>query len=552
MYKKFDPADLVLIDEFPREQILRWFPKRPTVKILIVADTSVSFTSSFGIGKVIDLIRDNADGYVKFEVDLARLGTKSSTLSVAASPGPKQAKFTNFRFKSQVNGDHILDGYDEVWCFGFAPGNDGSTNDDNIWNDAYASDDDDLEVLTKWMNAGGGVLAMGDHHYLGASMCARIPRVGTMRRWTNLQDVPPIDGTDRFDTNQPNDPSQDPALFASPAVIPGDVQRDDVPQPIEWRRYPLQSLFFFEKRYRPHPLLCGGDLGVIDVLPDHPHEGWVYEDADIKDDKTYTFNTFSGDEYPSAGPVQPMPEAIAWANTLPDPPYNHDKGASPYKRFAVIGAYDGDPVEVGRVVVDSTWHHWMDMNIEGLEAESPDTEYQKIVRYFRNCAVWLAREGQRKKMLTYSAFWSTLTAVSYEEFGYRQPIFTLGGKAIDVIGQSTSECLVRDWLDIFLPIELIEIWRTKIPIPDPCWSCPPIDLMHRAIMGGIMQELVELSGKFQTLRTDPKAELALTEEHFDKAVRLGVRTGVAAFMKSVRENLSELERVAELGGRKAT
>src|SRR5688572_4840409 len=105
MTNKFEFNRLVLA-EINHEQIIRFFPRRPTVRVLIVADTSVSFTTDFGIGMVVDLIRANADGYVNFVVDLARLGTKTSTISVNSAPGPRGAKYLNFRFASQLAGQY--------------------------------------------------------------------------------------------------------------------------------------------------------------------------------------------------------------------------------------------------------------------------------------------------------------------------------------------------------------------------------------------------------------------------------------------------------------
>ncbi len=548
MQIRFDPRDLVIAERVPFENLLPLFPLRPTVRVLIVADTSVSFTTSFGVGKVIDLIRANVDGYVRFDVDLARLGVQGSTLLVDSTPGAKEAKYTNFRFSSQVNGDHVLDDYDEVWCFGFAPGNDGSSDDGNISSSPYASTDQDLAVLTQWMNAGGGVLAMGDHHYLGAAMCGSIPRVRSMRRWSNAQGVPPINGPERLDTHRPQNPAQDPSIDPTPDVIPSGAQSDDVPQVIDWKRYSVWAPFIFERRYRPHPVLCGGDLGVIDVLPDHAHEGWIYEDHEIDLGATYSFAGTSGDEYPSAGGAQPSPEVIAWANTLPDPPYNHAKGPAPARRFGVIGAYDGDAVDVGRVLVDSTWHHWMDINLNGLDAESPDTEFQKIARYFRNCAVWLAREHQRQRMLQYSTFWGLLHATAFEEFGPAASLHLLGGKAIDVIGRLTSECLVRDWINIFVPVRLREELRIPHPIPDPCWSCPPFELLQRAVLGGVVEQFLPLRRELQQLQQDPDCRPDLSPEHFAAAAEKGAAKGLEVFHEAVSANIGRLRRVEDLRG----
>lgn len=544
-----EKREFVLPDRLSFGDLKRFILWRPTVRILVVADTAVSFTGEFGVGMLIDLIRENVDGYVRFKVDLARLGTRTQSLIVVDSPGPREPKYSNFRFSSEHGDKRVIADYDEIWCFGFAPGNDGSSNDNNIWNSPYASTDQDLAVLTEWMNAGGGMLAMGDHHYLGAAMCAKIPRVRSMRRWTNAQNVPPIAGPDRLDTNQPQNASQNPESTPNPAEIPFDAQEDDVPQPIEWRRYAGWSLVLGERRYRPHPVLCGKNLGVIDVLPDHAHEGWVYEDDEINLSATYDFGVVSGDEYPSVGSLQPRPEVIAWANTLPDPPYNHDKGTVPARRFGLIGAYNGDAADVGRVLVDSTWHHWFDINLVGLEAEENDTEYQKIVRYFRNTAVWLARKSQRRQMLTSTTFLSVIKASYFEDFVLPRTVFDLGTQAIDVLGRETSDCLVRDWVSVFEPPVLTgELEEphpdSKPPVgppPDPCWSCPPPELLHRSVLGGIVQEVLPLRDELYRLYADPDAKVELSPERFARSAEKGAQRGVDAFWGSVKDNLENLQ-----------
>ena len=58
------------------------------------------------------------------------------------------------------------------------------------------------------------------------------------------------------------------------------------------------------------------------------------------------------------------------------------------KRFPVIGAYDGDDVGIGRVVVDSTWHHWFSYNLHGFREENPSV-YEGMQVYYRNVGLWL-------------------------------------------------------------------------------------------------------------------------------------------------------------------
>jgi len=105
----------------------------------------------------------------------------------------------------------------------------------------YSSTPAELTVLTEWMDNGGGVLAMGDHNFLGSAMCWNIPRVGTMRAWlkddNDGRSVPNRTGTDRHDTNRPQNASQDASQTPNPAMIPNSVERDAIAQPLEWKKY---------------------------------------------------------------------------------------------------------------------------------------------------------------------------------------------------------------------------------------------------------------------------------------------------------------------------
>jgi hypothetical protein len=541
------------------ESILKFF-RRPTVRILVVTDTLVTFDTSFGIGAVVDEIRASDPGYADFVVDLARWGATNEPFAenAAATQSNRVPRYTGFRFSSQnAGGGLVIDEYDEIWCFGFAPGNDGSTSDANIWNSPYAATEADLAAAARWMDNGGGMLAMGDHHYLGAAMCARIPRVRSMRRWTNQQAVPPIGGPQRVDTNQPMNAAQDAAATANPAEIPGFAQEDAVPQPLEVRLHSAGGIAAVLGRSRPHPLLCGQSLGVIDVLPDHPHEGIVFEDAQVDTTATYSFDggAASGDEYPVGATTQPKPEVVAWGNTLPDPPYNQNKGDSPAKRFGIIGAYDGDGATVGRVVVDATWHHWMDMNILDLRAENGD-EWKKIRQYFVNTAVWLARSGQRSRMLWYSTFWSTLSAQTIEEFHVARSVFWLGRGAFDVIGQAASDCLVFDWLidvrEVFDRFALLEIPR--IPDLGPvCLTCPPLEVFAEAALGGLVRRLLPARDAVLAGHVE---ELKAFDEELDELGPAGLRDGLAELTepleqvsRAYREYARTLEEVVG-GGRK--
>jgi len=540
---KLDIAHLDTILERDRFEYINpgfIFRFRPvTLKILIVVDGSIGFsTTGFGLGLVVDTLRDPVYNYVRFEVTLA---DRDGPASEDIDPDPYQPRYTGFRFnRSEPDGSSTLDKYHQVWCFGFHPGNTGFTSDDSIENPVYAPlSDSELAVLTRWMNEKkGGVLAMGDHHFLGASMCYRIPRVRTMRRWTNAQGVPPISGFNRYDTNRPATPAQENIAGGSPAVIPFGNQGDTVPQPIEVKRFSLSSNLVLLRKYRPHPIFCDPKRGVINILPDHPHEGRLYEDGEVTIDDGYNFNGYAGQEYPEVGGMRPTPEVIAWANTLSDPPYNFSKGPTPARRFGLVSIYDGHQADVGRVVVDTTWHHWFSENLIGMRNDTTTDYYERIQTYFRNVGIWLATPSQRSRMLTVANWYSLFTVQGVQEFTRVDSIRVLGSTAKDILGRSVSKCVISEWLiDLIRP----EIFQRldKIFIDDPiCLTCPPFELLEDYVLGGIIKEMLPLKESLTLEQKFGREEVGdIDEEKLVSLVSQGMKEGFATFAKDYTESI---------------
>lgn len=486
------------------------------VKILLVVDGPISFSQTgFGLGLVLDTLRDPAYDYVRFELDLAT--RDGATPSENPSPGPYEIRYHGFRFDQTTDsGNLIIDQYDQIWLFGFAPGNDAGP-DSNIESDYRRLSDMELIRLTGWMNEHqGGLLAMGDHDYLGATMCWKVPRIRHMRRWTNAQNVPPIGGLGnpdthlRHDTNQPRTPGQ---LAGTDTIYFGN-QGDTKPQSIDVKRYYIgRGPFIFQSNYEPHPILCSRDYGVIDILPDHPHEGWVYEDDEVDPNASYSWSegdsSISGDDFPEVDGHREMPEVIAWATTTPNPPYMLAKGPSPEKRFGVIGVYDGHQADVGRVATDATWHHWFSENLVGMKNDDTTEHYEKLQDYFRNVAVWLSRPAQQSRMLSVASWNSLFTAQAIQELGPRVSPFILGPSAEDVLGRRVPRCTFRRWIRDFLLPEIYPWWRERLRDPI-CLSCPPFELLDAAALGILIEEMLPLR--------DESIEKNLSGRELEKAV----------------------------------
>lgn len=551
------------IEDYLIPELRPILPRPVRVNILFLCEgLSFDTENGFSFKLLIDLIRDNsAVKYANFDVTLASWAANpGSTVQKDSTPGTYQATYSNYRFASLDPDDSslILDSFDEVWMFGISPNNNFAIDAATILGSVICPTPADLVALTRWMNNGGGVLAMGDHASLGAHLCARIPRVWSMRRWTDEDGAPPRIDEDRVDTNQPMWDSQDPAVTASPDTIPFAAQSDDVPQKIELKRYNTYGRFF--RSWRPHPILCGGDLGMIDVLPDHPHEGWVNEDSVINLNANIMIDSIPADlepkEYPTISGVQPKPEVIAWGNTLPAPPHIQEKGASPAKRFGVIGAYDGQPASLGRVVVDSTWHHWMSINLSGSYEtdvdgdpdvpgnqdlvgfqEADNTSYKKIITYYRNVAVWLAPKNKQQKMLAYVAFWGAMSTHTFEDWVLDTPIYVLGAEGKDVLGRSVSACFLSHWVfdlipEHFLPHEVIppfDEFDPTDPIGPVCLTCPPFEALENLAFGVLLNKMIAFR---QKILSNPKKISKMCSDDLEE--------NLLSIFESARKDASEI------------
>lgn len=519
---------------------------RTIIRILVVVDGSISLTeapSGFGVGRIVRLLRESHVGCTHFSVDTARRG----------GGGGGTPTYSGFRFDQRDGAAPLINKYDEIWCFGFNPDNNNDPDSNITHPGALPTSDSELTELTRWMNNGGGLLAMGDHDYLGASMCHRIPRIRSMRRWTNAQSCPPQFGFNRHDTNQPFNPNE----MAGSEEIEFLRQEDSLPQKIDWVPWLVQRTAIFQVRKRPHPILCHPTHGPIDVMPDHPHEGWCYENHEINLTAPLNVPGLSGDEYPLAPDgTRPAPTLIAYGTTTPDPPFQLEKGASPKKRFGMISVYDGRPANVGRVATDSTWHHWFDENITEIEAAG-GTNWAKISRYYLNVAVWLAPPTPLNWCIAGYVLASHFTYLGFQEYSPKLNIFELGKPLHTQLTRYLGPC----WVSSFVldRIQLVDndfwawlkdrlFWKDGVPIPrgDPCLSCPPFELVEIAVMGGLVRSTFPVAEKVRAhVERNGDKELKVKPEDLVELQLEGTRQGLKEFRTALKRSVEELRTLAK-------
>ena len=441
------------------------------IRILFVIDGRITVSSKpdeFGLGLVLDTLRDPAFAWwVRFEV------------TVACRDDPERFRFTNDGFK--------IDDFDQIWFFGDWPGlfaNNPNVGDEVI-GDYDPLDHAELRMLAQWMDRGGGVFAAGDHSLLGASMCHRIPRVRTMRRWTHAQDVPPFVGDGRNET-----------LVHGPGVE-DDWEGDQWPQQI----YPVlrpNAHPFAVYGGSPHPILCGR-AGMIEHFPDHMHEGGVFADDEVRLNDPLDIEGYNVEEYPTADPVIAYAAATTTAHATVGPevyrirprPHVIAYGLTSHlavpRPFPMISTYDGDLVGLGRVVVDSTWHHWFSFNLVGLRDLAPGS-YAGMQDYYRNVALWLSSPAQRASML-FAATWGVLIGSQPGAFDAVLGIRRIGERVVDVIGRTVPECMLNE---LVATVAMLPSAAPAEGADDRSWIWAPSgSTLNTLVVGGIAIRMVE-------------------------------------------------------------
>lgn len=493
---------------------LRWGPAK--IKVLIVTDGAYyNETDGFGLGIA---LKDAFDSSHPEHPSYARFNFTRATHQ-QQYPGNYQP---DPGFDGILLTDAVLKDFDQLWLFGVKGGN------------PYLQASE-VTAIENFMNSGGGVLAMGDHEDMGLGLCGQIKRVRSMRKWWFTSPPPPagmIKAPDSTDLTR-NDTVH--------AITPGGnvnlgQQNDATPQTIypnyryAWNWWkPLRRVKY------PHPILCG-PRGAIRVMPDHAHEG----DCIMPD------SSFSA-EYPGAVPVEIIARGRnvvgrskpAGMNTITDP-----------REFGLIGVWDGHDARAdkGRVVVDSTWHHWFNVNLEGLRAEN-GTEYKDILAYFRNVAIWLSPKTQQHAMrragtlifmLSPSMIEHTLTLRDFRA----DNLYPLGVYARDALGRVAPQCQSTAWFVLwteqFMPKAMLKAATARQFDEKPdLIEITAMEIMSATILGGIVNSLAI------ALNQRNFEKLESMQEELDKIAEQGARYGAEIGLKQLSKAQSQLKALAK-------
>jgi hypothetical protein len=490
-------------------------------KILMVTDGSLGFGAGFfGLSEFVSIV--TAAGH---------------TVSTAHRSGGNSASIAGaFVFNTAATPVSTAN-YDQIWLFGFS---------------TTAITPAEQTTLANFMKAGGGLFATGDHLTLGQGMGGNIPRVRGMRNWSGI----PMSSPSRLDT-------------VIDAGIDNIKQFNDQANAVPQRTYPVffsnGGDDFVAASWAVHPVLRHSS-GAVDCMPDHPHE------SECLAPPTVAGNFAGVEEWPTpigggariAADVVSVSVSAGRFVVSGAPTPSGTKPPVKPRCFGGISAYNGDAAKVGRIVCDATWHHFVNINLNGAGAGVdslgnpfnglyvgglPTPEYKKIQQYYLNTVRWLAPIGRRN---CWPFLVAALARFDFEmmELALPQPhpcpwdpLVQIGLVAEEVInrhwGPGAAADVVADMLDSIDPASTLagllkaqqgvfgdEQAKRKTP------TLLPVVELRRALLGSVVNLIA-------AKLPDDEASLArLTKEGHDKLAAELVREGLAGAMPAIGDHLS--------------
>jgi hypothetical protein len=113
-----------------------------------------------------------------------------------------------------------------------------------------------------------------------------------------------------------------------------------------------------------------------------------------------------------------------------------------------VAAYDGDYVDVGRIVAHSTWHHFVNVNLVGFR--NPDGSNGKVLRrlgeYYKNVALWLSPWASRSGLFFAAISWTARHPHLREVTG--APAQVLGATAASLMARALGAGTYDDLMQL--------------------------------------------------------------------------------------------------------
>lgn len=510
------PFDRKLLVEITDVKVAALY-RECTPRILVVTD-SLNFdpNQGFGLTQFVNTLK------------ASQIHGMTPTVTTASRLGSAGADLVNYDFNHATQG--LLTGkWDVLFLFGV------DSEGANVLPPAQVA------TIETFMHRGGGVFATGDHETLGASLCGNIGRVRQMRRWKAADNPPHVSNTNRHSTNLSGDDeteqfedqsnNQPQRLYVNyRTVAGGTVGIDRLAHPVLQMKAPRR---------------------VLEVFPDHPHEGECQIPAALAG--TMTANGNPVPQWPNdAAGAAVWPEVAAFSvshgDGFPNGPTGPKQGLVP-KLFGAISAYDGHRATVGRVVADATWHHFININLDGKGSPFiglqtvPGTDSDALTRirqYYVNLATWLMPKKTRRCLRFPLVLKELVRFPLFEELDLPRPPEP-DPRVLREIGATLMQAMrsqLPAWEAAAMADEALEDALGAEALArlhaSPRLAGMSIDELRHAALGGVVQGLV------QELATLKSLDSIKPHESFEAAAGRGAREAVGALLGDKRKEQSEL------------
>ena len=460
------------------------------------------------------LYTDDPDDVVPYEDDRKDLGLFKMLEHLKARE-PASAKFsTKWVSRNSSNQTHadqkLHDGleaerqtghpFDEIWFFGIHQANKRKFSN-GVFRGGFESEltENEVSALRLWMDAGGGVLMAGDHGHprpddtlpstnpgcpgladapflgRGRALGRCVPRAGLLRTWEG----------------KPTNESQD----SNNTIANSGLDTDQVPQQLFHVKVDANGEP--DNNGQPHTIFSYKPDRWIEFLPDHLHEGEVVEPQNL--------------------------DSNLWPNQIKPYVVAHSFDSQHAKPVNLLVTYNGDLANVGRIVADSSWHHYFNVNVSPFRhPAAPDSPADQIGQFYANLAIWLSGRSLRKNMAL-AMLWrlATYTALM-EPLG---DVRNIGKSANSILLQVASTCEIREIIQAMVPARYGML--PFVPGAATLSHLPSQELLLGCILDSYHNEMIR----------DETSDESYVPLEVDEVIEKG-------FIRALEDHLSQLEALA--------
>jgi hypothetical protein len=211
------------------------------------------------------------------------------------------------------------------------------------------------------------------------------------------------------------------------------------------------------------------------------------------------------------------------------------------RSFIAICAYDGQMANVGRVVTDATWHHFVNINIKPGMSALAGRDLADIKQYYANLATWLM---PKKVRFCFRFPWILTELLNYPLFEEISPIprEKLDGPRLRNIGALVERALLDHHtlaeVKALLDDSLEEAIGTdaKLKLEEQGREISTISA-HDAGLAAIGSLTMAIAERFNELKD--KSDLN-GEEAFADVGKKAVTEGVKRYLEHSRKSLGEM------------